>query len=281
MASIMRRSTFLRLCAVAPGLSAAQQKSAPALTLEQVKGGLHVIIGDGGNVTVLPTSEGVVLVDDKFDRDIPEILAKVRTLTGEAVRYVLTTHHHGDHTGGNPQLIGRAEIIAHQNARVNMAKGSQPGLPRVSFSDEAGVYLGGQEMRLRHFGRGHTNGDAVIHFPAQRVLASGDLFISGAPFIDYGNGGSGVAWTTTLENALQLDFDTVIPGHGPVMTRQNLIDWIASFKTVRARITAMLREKASKADIAASLKVDDLAGWSVNPNWTKRSLGGLIDELAR
>ena len=109
----------------------------------------------------------------------------------------------------------------------------------------------------------------------------GDLLVEGTPFIDYANGGSGVAWTATLEQTLPLDFDTVIPGHGPLMNRQDLVNWIASFKTVRERIARMLREKRPKAEILTSLKVDDLAGWKPNQFWTQRSLPGLVDEMSR
>jgi len=266
--------------AMAPRWKAGAQ-SPEELKLEQVRNDLYILVGSGGNVGVLTTDEGVILVDDKFDRNVEEILAKVRKLTDKPVRYVLSTHHHGDHTGGNPRLIGQAEIIAHENARANMVKGSQPGPPRVAFSEGAAVYLGGKEVRARHYGRGHTNGDAVIYYPAHRLAHFGDLLVEGAPFIDYGNGGSGVAWTATLEQALQLDFDTAIPGHGAVMKRQELVAWIASFKTVRERITQMLRDKRPKADIVSSLKIDDLAGWKSSQFWTQRSLPGLIDELAR
>jgi glyoxylase-like metal-dependent hydrolase (beta-lactamase superfamily II) len=251
------------------------------LKLEQIKSDLYMLTGSGGNMAVLTTDEGVILVDDKFDRNVTEILAKVRKLTDKPVRYVLTTHHHGDHTGGNPRLLGSVEIIAHENARANMVKGSQPGLPRVAFSDGAAVYLGGKEVRTRYYGRGHTNGDVAVYYPAHRLVHLGDLLVEGTPFIDYANGGSGVAWTATLEQTLPLDFDTVIPGHGPLMKRQDLVNWIASFKTVRERIAQMLREKRPKAEILTSLKVDDLAGWKPNQFWTQRSLPGLVDELSR
>jgi glyoxylase-like metal-dependent hydrolase (beta-lactamase superfamily II) len=154
---------------------------------------------------VLPTAEGVLLVDDKFAQDAPEIVAKVKSVSDKPIRYILNTHQHGDHTGGNEAMLAAsAEIIAHKNARANMVTLKMPGLPRVTFSDETQVFLGGKEVRARHLGRGHTNGDAVIYFPSERVLHTGDLFVNGgAPFIDYANGGSLVEWDKTLELAQQ------------------------------------------------------------------------------
>src|SRR5205085_6315477 len=135
------------------------------LTLEKVTPNLYVIIGSGGNVAVMPTSEGVLLVDDKFAQDGPQIMAKVRTLSDKPVRYVLNTHQHGDHTGGNEALLAaNAEIIIHKNARTNMAAAEMPGIPRITFSEESQVFLGGKEVVARYLGRGHTNGDAVIYF---------------------------------------------------------------------------------------------------------------------
>src|SRR5580658_7677217 len=107
----------------------------PDLKLEKIKDDLYAIIGDGGNVAVYVTGEGVILIDDKFERDYSDILAKVKSVTNQPVKYVLNTHQHGDHTGGNEKFLPSTEIIAHKNARANMVTGKMPGLPRVSFTD--------------------------------------------------------------------------------------------------------------------------------------------------
>ena len=103
------------------------------------------------------------MIDDKFERDYADIMAKVKSLTGKPVKYVLNTHQHGDHTGGNAKMLeGSVEILAQKNARANMVATKMPGVPRISFNDETEVFLGGKEVRARYFGRGHTNGDAVF-----------------------------------------------------------------------------------------------------------------------
>ena len=207
-----------------------QGKQAPALTLNKVKDDLYEIEGDGGNVAVYVTSEGVILVDDKFAQDAPEILARVKSVSDKPIRYVLNTHQHPDHTGGNQAMLAaNAEIVIQKNARANMVAGKQPGLPHITFSEEAQVFLGGKEVLARYLGRGHTNGDAVIYFPSERVLHTGDLFVtSGAPFIDGSAGGSIKEWDKTIEKALQYDFDVVIPGHGAVARKADLVKWVAN-----------------------------------------------------
>jgi len=283
----MNRATLIRLVALLAAIGGVwvgltQQQPPADLGLEKIAGDLYVITGSGGNVAALTTDEGVILVDDKFDRNVPQIVAKVKSVTDKPIRYVVNTHQHGDHTGGNHSLMTTlsVETVAHRNARANMVKNSQPGLPRVTFSDEASVTLGGKEVRARHFGAGHTNGDAVIYFPSHRIVHMGDLFVRSAPFIDYSSGGSSDAWIKTIDAVLALDFDTVIPGHGAVAKRADLIQWRGQFETMRGRVRELTRQGKTKEQIPTLLELDDLPGWSVGGMFAK-SLPGLYDELSR
>ena len=266
------------------GLAAvqAQQTQNPALKLEKVKDNLYVISESGGNVAVRVTPEGVILIDDKFERNFDEIMARVKSVTGMPVKYVINTHQHGDHTGSNVQFIKTAEIIAHKNARANMVKTKQMDTPpRVTFGNETAVYLGGAEVQAHYYGRGHTNGDAVVYFPDLRVVHMGDLFTAGFPYIDYGNGGSLVEWIKTIDAALELDFDIAIPGHGPVMKKADLEMHRNKIEIVRQRGRELIRNGVSRDQFAAQLKVDDI-GWSLNPNAIAfGSLPRLYDELSR
>lgn len=251
-----------------------QQQRQP-LTIEKVTDSLWVIVGNGGNVAVMPTPEGVVLVDDKFEQDAPEILAKVKTVSDKPIRYVLNTHQHGDHTGGNAKLLeSSAEIIAHKNARANMANLKMPGLPRITFNDQSQVFVGGKEVRAQHFGRGHTNGDAFILFPQERVLHTGDMFVVGAPFIDYSNGGSLADWDETISKALHLDFDIVIPGHGPVLKKADLAKWQKTLATLRTRVRTAC---PGGADAVKQIQLEDL-GMKVSTLF-ERSIPGMCQEL--
>ena len=235
------------------------------------KNGLYVIPGldggvTGGNVAVRVTNDGVILVDNKFPYSYEMITTEVRKMTSLPIRYVLDTHHHGDHAGSNADFMAVSEVISHRNARGNMVRNNQPGAPRVVFSDETSIFIGGVEVQAHHFGRGHTNGDAVIYFPDLRTIHSGDLFIWGqrsdgstlAPFMDFGNGGSGLAWTGTLDGVLELDFDTVIPGHGPILGKDEVQIFRDRMQTLQDRMREAVEAGVSRDDVPGRIQTDDL-----------------------
>jgi cyclase len=251
------------------------------LNIVKVKDDLFVIHNPfvPGNTTALVTNEGVVLVDDKFEQDAPNILSLLKTVTNQPVKYVVNTHHHGDHSGGNARMqMAGAQLIASEQARRYMVDGKQPGQPGVTFVDRALIHLGGKAVELYHFGRAHTGGDVFAYFPAQRVLAAGDAFTFGAAtpqLVDYQNGGSAKDWTGTLDRALQLDFDTVVPGHGDVTTKAELRKFRDNTLAMRTRVHEMLMQKKSKDEISAVLKSDFQGAQLVFPGL----LDGLLTEL--
>jgi len=255
------------------------QQRAP-LQLEAVKGNLHMIVGSGGNVGVLVTDSGVVMIDDKFERNVEEMLGLIADETDQPVRYVVNTHHHGDHSGGNAKLINDSGVTAaaHENARANLVRNDQPGAQQFVYGEQASLFLGQDEVRLLYFGAGHTNGDSVVYFPRLRAVHMGDLFVGGAPFIDYNNGGSALEWDETLNAVLQLEFDTVIPGHGPVSTREDLVEWKEKFETYRERIGDMARDGKTAEEIRAEADLSDLGGWQIG-GLQARSLPGMMREL--
>jgi cyclase len=279
----LQKSVFTRVTLAAIGVAglwvASSQQQRVPLTMEKVSANLWVIMNNGGNVAVMPTPEGVLLVDDKFAADAPDIVAKVKTISDKPIRYILNTHQHGDHTGGNEALMAaNAEIIISKRARANMVELKQPGLPRITFSDESQVFLGGNQVIAKYVGRGHTNGDAVIYFPGERVLHTGDLFVTpGAPFCDTANGGSIKEWDATIQKALQYDFDTVIPGHGPVSKKADLVKWAQTLGTIRSRIKTACAGGADDASKRLDLK--DLG--MTTAGMFERGLPGMCKELAQ
>jgi cyclase len=260
-----------------------QSKQPPPLTLNQVKDDLYEIEGDGGNVAVYVTSEGVILVDDKYEQDHDGIMAKVKSVTSQPVKYILSTHHHADHSGGNAKFLDTAEIISTANARANIVQHKQPNAPpgmaaaRVVFTDESDVFLGGKEVRARYFGRGHTNGDAVIYFPALRTIHTGDLMAGAGPLIDYPGGGSLVEWTKTLDEAMKLDFDTVIPGHGRVTNKAGLLTYRNNVEKLRNRVAGLIREGKSQDEVGKVMTAE--YGWAANSVQMQWSLPGMMTEL--
>ena len=251
------------------------------LTIEEVKDGLYSISGNGGNVGVRVTAEGVILVDDKYPQDFSEIQKLVRQVSDQPVKYILNTHHHGDHSGGNVEYINISEIIAHQNARDNMVRGNQEAPPRLVFTDQTAVYLGGVEVRAFYMGRGHTNGDAVIYFPDLKTVHGGDLLHTIAPFIDYANGGSSKSWVSTMNSILSLDFDTAIPGHGAVMSRDDVVTFRNQMEAVRERMTKLVTSGMQKSEASEGIRSETLS-WTMEADglFMQRSIPGFYDEIA-
>ncbi len=288
----MRRVTLLSLLVAVFVLQSAwavytqTQKPPRPLRTERVKGDLHMISGEGGNVALYATSDGVILVDDMFDRNHADILAQVKTVTDKPLKYVINTHQHDDHAGGDFKMLPIAEVIAHRNVYANLKDLKQPyyedtpgtpiGLPRITFSDQLDVHLGGKDVQAYYFGRGHTSGDAIIYFPEARAIHTGDLFLMtggggrgaaparprppGVPiYVDYVQGGSFLEWSKTLEGALKLDFDTIIPGHGPVSTKADLVKFKSDLETMRTRLIGLIKQGTTKAQLAKILEDD--YGW--------------------
>lgn len=263
------------------GIGAGDLAAQDALRIEEVKDGLYSIFGSGGNVGVRLTAEGAILIDDKYPQNVEEIRELVGMVTDLPIRYVINTHHHGDHAGGNVGFIDDAEIVAHQNARDNMVRAEQEGQPRVVFTDQTAIYLGGVEVRAHHLGTGHTNGDAVIYFPDLRTVHGGDLLNGNVPFIDYSNGGSSAGWVATLNNILALDWDTAIPGHGVIMTRDDVVAFRNQMEAVRARMDVLVREGLSQEEAVEQIRSPDLP-WTQTEGglFMGRSIAGLYDEIA-
>jgi len=247
------------------------------------------LIHESGDVAVRVTSDGLIVVDDKFANQAADVFAQVKTVSPLPVKYVLNTHHHGDHAAGNAYVrdtLG-VNIIAHRNIRANFLRIKQAGEPNITFANEAEVHLGGVEVQLRWFGRGHTNGDTVIYFPDLKTIHTGDLIIDAIPVIDYPGGGSAIEFLTTIDRMLTLDFDTAILGHGRTMTKQEVRDYRARFAEMNNRMKALIRRGVTKDQLKtldqarAQLKLAEL-GWD-NSVSTTTWFGGFpayYDELA-
>jgi cyclase len=268
-----------------PGMAFTKDQQTRIESIRKVKDGLYLIAGLGGtsagNIAIRVTNEGVIIIDDKFEPNFPEIVDKVKTVTSQPIKYVLNTHQHGDHTGSNIHFLKTAEIIMHRNARANMIRLKMPGAGRIVFNDQESLFLGGIEVQMYYFGRGHTNGDAVISFPDLRTVHTGDLVLGGQrqdgtrllPSIDTTSGGSGKEWVATLDNLLKLDFDTAIPGHGFVMTKDEVRKFRQNFQTLTQRITDAIKSGVKKEELVAKIKTDDL------PWGTGGRLKGTLDTL--
>jgi glyoxylase-like metal-dependent hydrolase (beta-lactamase superfamily II) len=199
----------------------------------------------------------VLLVDSKFANESERSIELLRTVTDLPIKYVVNTHMHGDHTGGNIafEALG-ADIVATENARRRMAETQAMGLPSITFDDHMRLFFGGRAMDFYWLGRGHTDGDLVIHLPEERLVLTGDLFAGGDPFvrlIDYNGGGSLAEWSGTLEKVLALDFDRVIPGHSELTDRAKLQAYLDQIVEMQDLISEMKAAGRAPADIQTAV----------------------------
>ena len=247
----------------------------------KIKDDLFVIHNDfvPGNTTVLVTNEGVVLVDDKFEIDHENVMAQLKKITNQPVKYVINTHYHADHSGGNPKLqaLG-AQVVTSQQAREKMAEIKQPGMANVTLENSLRLFLGGKRVEVYRFGRAHTDGDIVVLFPDHRVLSAGDMFTVGdatPQLIDYAGGGSARDWPVTLDGVLKLEFDQVVPGHGVVVTKPELRKFRDSTLSLKNRVRDMIAKKSTRAEIEKMLRTD----FKFADLHIQRSLDGMMVEL--
>jgi glyoxylase-like metal-dependent hydrolase (beta-lactamase superfamily II) len=271
----------------AQGRGAQPNQPPPALPkLEKIKDDLYLIENSdvtpealrywGGNITVLLTNDGVVLVDAKYARAHDDVVAKVKSLTEKPIKYVILTHNHGDHSEGAPlfEAMG-ANVIISNDDRENMARAANPGwLPALTFIGQSRLYLGGKELQVSQF-RGHTRGDTIVYFPADRVLVLGDLLTTNPlmpPIVNYGDGGNWTDWTKSMDEVLKMDFDVAIPGHGPRVTKGQVAEARDRFVLIQQRVRTLNRERKSQEEIAATLLKEF--------NWAPaNNIPGMIQEL--
>ena len=240
------------------GGPAAAQFPPPEMAIHEVRDGIYQILSAAsGGITVLTSDDGVLLVDSKLPNEFDGFMELLRTVTDQPIRYVINTHMHGDHTGGNIGLEGLgANIVATENARRRMAATPSMGLPMLTFDNRLRLYFGGRPLDLYWLGRGHTDGDIVVHMPEDDLIMAGDLFAgfdTSLRLTDYNGGGSLMEWSATLEKVLELDFDTVIPGHQAVTDRAAMQGYLDEIVQIQDMIREMHAAGRAPDDIQAAL----------------------------
>jgi len=232
-----------------------------------VAGNIHMLEGSGGNIGVSTGPDGVLIVDDQFAPLAEKISAAVAKLDAGPIKFVLNTHWHGDHTGGNAKFGKQASIIAQTNVRKRLADKSgtpKEALPVVTFDDTAAVHFNGEDIQMIHLGPGHTDGDSVIYFTGSKVVHMGDLFFNGKfPFVDLGSGGDVAGLLQNIETILKkLPGDVkVIPGHGPLGTHADLEAFRDMLVETTGLVKQAIRDGKSLADVKAAGLPDKYKPW--------------------
>jgi glyoxylase-like metal-dependent hydrolase (beta-lactamase superfamily II) len=267
----------LTLCLVATRAGAQQDFSKIEITSTQVAGNVHMLVGSGGNIGVSVGSDGILIVDDQFAPLADKIRAALKKLGEGKLRYVLNTHWHGDHTGGNKEFGPEAPIIAHDNVRKRLtgelkaegrAATAAPAeaLPVITFDQSLSVHFNGEEIRVIHVPSGHTDGDSIIHFTRSNVVHMGDQFFNGMfPFIDLASGGSVEGYARNVETVLaKIPANAkIIPGHGPLAS----VDDLKKFHQMLVESIAIVRDRMKSGKTLDQVKAEGLpAKWE---SWGK------------
>jgi glyoxylase-like metal-dependent hydrolase (beta-lactamase superfamily II) len=251
---------------LAGGLQA-QSMEEVEIGVEPVGEGVHMLTGRGGNIGLVVTDDGAFLIDDQYAPLTDRIVAAVRSVTDQPIKFVLNTHWHGDHTGGNENLASEQGtlVVAHDNVRERMSTeqvmeffgrtvppSPEAALPVVTFNDEVTFHLGGHTIHAFHVPHAHTDGDSVVRLPEANVIHAGDTVFYGLyPFVDVDSGGSLPGIIAAVERIAEAaDENTVIiPGHGPQIDREQLLGYHEMLETVHARLSQAIEEGKSLAEI--------------------------------
>ncbi|MBL0311458.1 MAG: MBL fold metallo-hydrolase [Holophagaceae bacterium] len=263
----MRIPSIAALSLVLVSLSASSLPAAPPVRvaqhatpkpdphkIEKLADNVYCIFGEGGNIGLIVTEHNAILIDDQFAPLVPGLLKVVRSVTDKPIKYLINTHHHGDHVGGNIALEKQVQVIvAHTNVRHRMELEQaklepikRGGLPEITFGDAdpkvrsvLAINLDGVEVHLAHFGPGHTDGDVLVGIPGTHVMHMGDIFFNGStPYIDLNSGGSLAGMIANLDAVLAFlpEDSKVIPGHGPVGGKKDVARARDFLKAVRKHV---------------------------------------------
>jgi cyclase len=272
---IMTRCVAVSIFLTALAIAQDQDFSKVQIKVSKVAGTVYMLEGAGGNIGASVGEDGIVVVDDQYAPLADRIQAALKGITDKAVLFIINTHYHEDHTGGNEFFQKQAPIVAQDNVRKRLEAGGSAGnggsvhfehkpvskgaLPIVTFDHDVTLHLNGEDIRALHFPAGHTDGDSVIYFPQSKVVHMGDDFVTyGFPFIDVDGGGSIDGMISGVEKAIaQLPADVkIIPGHGPVSNLNDVRAYVTMLKETRAAVQDALDKKMTLEQMKANKLLD-------------------------
>jgi len=292
----MRRMAWLLLLAASAAFAQQEDFSKVQIKVTKVAGSVYMLEGAGGNIGVSVGEDGIVIVDDQFAPLADRIQAALKGITDKPVRFVINTHWHFDHTGGNAYFGKQGTIIAQDNVRERLAAGGKilgmdmkpvppQELPIITFNDRLTVHANGEDIRAIHFPHGHTDGDSVIFFPRSNVVHMGDDFVTyGFPFIDLESGGSVRGMIAACEKVLAtVPADVkVIPGHGGLSTVAELKPYLAMLKDAAARVEKGIQAGKTAEQLKSEKVLAGYESWGGEGKFvtTDKFIDTLYDDLS-
>ena len=279
---------FLSVNSVTAMLAAGQQKV--DFKLVKVAKNVYCLYGAGGNIGILKGEKNLLIVDAQYARSAKEAMAKINSLGGLPVKYLINTHYHGDHTSGNAIIGKGAQIIAHKNCKASFLKGLKPeqnpaemGAPQTTYDGKMELKLDNNSILLFYFGHAHTSGDTVVVFPKARVVHTGDLFFQGMPpYIDVRDGANTKNWIATINNLAKKYPDyKVIPGHGQVTDMKSYLKFAEYLTYLRQQVAAAIKAGKTRQQTIDSIDMTPFKHLKDKGKFItkKNNIGWVYDEL--
>jgi glyoxylase-like metal-dependent hydrolase (beta-lactamase superfamily II) len=219
---------------------------------------VYMLVGSGGNIGVSAGEDGVFIIDDQFAQLTPKIIEAIKAISDKPLQFLVNTHYHGDHTGGNENMAKQGvKIIAHENVRKRLVDGesTKAALPIITFNDRVNVHMNGEDVNVHHVAHAHTDGDAMLYFTNSNVLHTGDTYFHKRyPYIDVKSGGRIDGYIKAVKKGLSLINNTtkIIPGHGEVSNKVEYASFLTMLETLRTNVQAEIDKGKTEEEVAAN-----------------------------
>jgi cyclase len=281
---------FLFLLLLTSSQAFLQQES--TITIEKVSGDVFCLYGEAANIGILKSDEALLVVDSEYARTADRILEEIKKFSPLKIKYLINTHYHTDHTGGNSIIGQNAEIISHKNCRSSLLASLKPeettgkkGVPRITYKKELDIDFGKEKLKLFHFQPAHTSGDTVVLFTESKVVLAGDLFFHGMPpYIDVEDGSDTKNWILIIRKLAEKFPDhKVIPGHGRVTDMKSWLQFAEYLENLRLEVAKAIEAGKTREHAMESINlsqysfIQDRGGFLTKKN----NIGWIYDEMTR